>query len=472
MAEYRASDGPPTVSLPVSLPVAAGPGPVGPDGAAAGTGPGSGAQPAPRRPRRAARRRSREVDVLVIGAGPAGLAAATALCQAGVGSVEVVEREPEAGGIPRHSQHTGFGIRDLHRLMSGPEYARWHLAQAGASGAEVRTGVSVTGWATLPRAGEPLQVETTSAAGLERLAAGAVVLATGARERPRSARLVAGDRGQGVLTTGLLQQLVYRYQQPVGRRAVVVGAEHVSFSALLTLKHAGVEVAAMVTDQPRHQTWSTLRFGSALRFGVRVLPSSTVARVVGRYRVEGIEVRRGNGRLQLIECDTVVFTGDWIPDHELARTGGLAIDPGTRGPRVDTSLRTSQPGVFAVGNLVHPVQAADLASLTARQVAAGVVEHLAGGTPSERVGVQVAGGLRWVWPNLVSPQGPKPARGGFVLWPTEFARWARITVSQGERELYSTRAWRLVPNRPHRLDPGWLSEVDVSDGAAPVTISG
>jgi thioredoxin reductase len=461
------SEGPPTVSL--SIPVLGG-GPEGEDGSVAAQASGAPGERPTRRPRRAARRRSREVEVLVVGAGPAGLAAATALCQAGIGAVEVVEREPEAGGMPRHCHHTGYGLHDLRRMMNGPEYARWHVAQTEASGAEVRTGISVTGWVRPPAPGEPIELETTGSRGLERVAAGAVLLATGARERPRPARLVPGDRGEGVLTTGLLQQLV-QAGLPVGRRAVVVGAEHVSFSAVLTLRQAGVEVAAMVTDQPRHQTWSALRAGVRLRFGVPVLSSSTVERVVGRSRVQAVEVRRGNGRVQVVECDTVVFTGDWVPDHELARLGGLAIDPGTRGPRVDTGLRTSLPGVFAVGNLVHPVEPADLCALRARAVVPAVRDHLAGKGLPLTVGVEPGGGFGRVAPNLVAPQGPRPPRGDFLLWPTEFGRLARISVQQGDRELYRTRAWRLVPNRPYRLAPRWQPDVDASPSAAPVTIS-
>ena len=182
---------------------------------------------------------SEDVDVAIVGGGPAGLAAGQALARAGAGRVVVLEREPATGGIPRHADHPAYGIRDLHRVLSGPEYALRRSQAATAAGAELRVGTDVTGWAP----GGELALLTTSAAGRRSLRARAVVLATGCRERPRSARLVPGSRPQGILTTGMLQQLVYLLREPVGRRAVVVGAEHVSYSALQTLAHGGPSAA-------------------------------------------------------------------------------------------------------------------------------------------------------------------------------------------------------------------------------------
>jgi NADPH-dependent 2,4-dienoyl-CoA reductase/sulfur reductase-like enzyme len=176
-----------------------------------------------------------EVDALVVGAGPAGLAAATALARAGMSAI-VVDREAELGGIPRHTDHVGYGTRTFHRLLRGPAYARAWVSRAERAGVDLRPATTVTGWAGGDAACR--EVTTTSPAGTATIRAGAVLVATGTRERPRPARLVPGARPAGVLTTGALQQLVAT-RQPVGRRAVVIGAEHVSFSAVLTLRHAG-----------------------------------------------------------------------------------------------------------------------------------------------------------------------------------------------------------------------------------------
>jgi thioredoxin reductase len=401
-------------------------------------------------------RLERGVDVLIIGAGPAGLAAAVELARAGAGQVEVIDREQHAGGIPRHSHHTGYGLRDLHRVMNGPAYARHYVRAAARAGALLRTGVTATGWAG------PLTVDTTGPSGLERLTARAVVLATGARERPRSARLVPGGRPPGVFTTGQLQQAVYLRRQPVGTRAVIVGAEHVSYSAAVTLHHAGVRVAAMVTDLPRQQSYRAFQLGAALRYRFPVVTEATVARLVGGHRLDGVEIRRGDGGTELISCDTVVFTGDWIPDHELARHGGLTIDSGTRGPAVDTTLGTSVPGVFAAGNLLHPVETADIAALDGRYVAESVIGHLAGRHGSGgSVPVRVTAPLSWVAPNRVAPDGPRPPRDRFILWTSAFAHRPTIVITQGDHVLHEQNVRRtLIPNRPIYLSSTWMSRVE------------
>ena len=173
------------------------------------------------------------VSVAIVGGGPSGLTAAAALARQVDGTVLVIEREAETGGIPRHSDHLGYGIRDLRRFVSGPAYAKRLTAAAQDAGAVLETEAMVTGWA-----GER-QLRVTSPRGIRTVTADAVVLATGARERPRPARLVPGDRPDGVYTTGQLQNLVHLHHARVGSRAVVVGAELVSWSAVLTLPLSG-----------------------------------------------------------------------------------------------------------------------------------------------------------------------------------------------------------------------------------------
>ncbi|GEB55215.1 FAD-dependent oxidoreductase [Streptomyces gardneri] len=396
---------------------------------------------------------SRVVDVLVVGAGPAGLAAAARLAAAGAGRVEVLERERAAGGVPRHCGHPGFGADHRGRPLDGPGYARRALRAALRSGAAVRTGVSATGWAG------PLSLDVTAPTGLERIRAKAVVLATGARERPRSARLVPGTRPAGVLTTGELQQTVglsgsggEAVRGRLGRRAVVVGGEPVARHAVRTLRAAGVETAAVVTELP----CAAHGFGA-----VPVLTRTAVVELLGRGRLTGVAVRGRDGVTSVLRCDTVVFTGDWIPDHELARARGLALAPGTRGPVTDGAYRTAEPGVFAVGNLLRGVEPAQVAAAEGRAVADAVLDLLAGRPrPTAGVPVLTAGPLRWVTPGLLGPTAVP-----LLVRPDRRLVRPLLTVTQDGSPL---RRERLrgdpVPWRSVRLGPEWTSGVDPAGG--------
>jgi len=312
----------------------------------------------------------------------------------------------------------------------------------------------------------------TSADGIETVTAAAVLLATGCRERPRAARLVPGGRPPGVMTTGELQQRVYVHGERLPGRALVVGAEHVSFSAVVTLAHAGAEVISLVTDQPRHQSYAVFALAAAARWRTPVWTSTAVQRIAGRDRLEGVELADlRTGASRFVGCDTLVFTADWIPDHELARLAGTQIDPGTRGPAVDTTLETSIPRVFAAGNLVHAAETADVAAAGGRHAARHIAALLRGSPPprAARIPVTVAAPLSWISPNAIRAGGPPPARGRFLLRSDAFRRLARLEVRQGGRVLGVARA-RLVPGRPVHLDAGWMARADPAAGAVRVVL--
>jgi thioredoxin reductase len=410
--------------------------------------------------------------VAVVGGGPAGLAAAAELRRRGVGEVVVLEREEEAGGIPRDVRHQGFGLRDLRRPLSGPAYARRRAELAREVGAEVVEETMVTGWAPSSEAG-PGALELTSPGGRSTLAPAAVVLATGCRERPRSARLVPGSRPAGVMTTGMLQQLVYLRGLPAGRRALVVGAEHVSFSAILTLSHGGAKAVALTTELPRHASIAAFRVGARLRYRVPVWTRTRVSAIRGRVRVEEVELTDlDSGRVRNIECDTVVFSADWIPEHELAVMAGIELDRATRGPAVDSALRSSRPGVFAAGNLLHGAEQADVAALSGSHVAVGVARYLEdGGWPEKRVPIVCEPPLGWIAPNAVA--GPDaPPRARLALRAHDFLRMPQVEIVQGESLLWSGRLARLMPGRSTRIPHGWTARADPGGGEVTVRLRG
>lgn len=412
-----------------------------------------------------------KVAVAVVGGGPAGLTAAAALAKIadGDGDVLVIEREAATGGIPRHSDHPGYGIRDLKRFLTGPAYARRLTDSARAAGALLETEAMVTGWCGDRR------LEVTSPRGRRIVEADAVVLATGARERPRSARLIPGDRPDGVYTTGQLQNLVHVHQGGVGTRAVVIGAELVSWSAVLTLRQAGCATVAMTTGYPRSEAYAAFRIpGRALLRGP-VLTRCRVVSIDGKQRVRAVVVENlDTGVRTTIECDTVITTGDWIPDHELARTAGLAMDFATRGPLVDASLRTSGPGIFAVGNLLHPVDTADGAALDGRHVAPRVRAWLTTRSPgAQGIRVRAEAPFRWVTPQLVAANGGTAPRGDLLLWVDEFHRAPRLRAVQDGRTIAAKRtSWPAAPGRVYRAPWALVSGADPAGGDVTVGLAG
>jgi hypothetical protein len=277
-----------------------------------------------------------------------------------------------------------------------------------------------------------------------------------------------------VMTTGMLQQLVYLKRRSPGTRAVVVGAEHVSFSALLTLAHGGARTAGMVTELRRHQSLALFRAGATLRFRVPVWTRTAVTAIHGRPRVEHVELTNlDSGAVRRVPCDTVVFSADWIPDHELAILAGLAIDAGTRGPAVDAALRTSSAGVFAAGNLLHGAETADVAALGGRHAGRSVAAFLAnGGTwPDARVAIECEPPLRWISPNVVVAGAAVPPRGRFALRPESFVQRPRVEIAQDGRTLWSGRLRRLVPGRSAALPHAWTASVDPRGGPVSVRVS-
>jgi thioredoxin reductase len=377
-------------------------------------------------------------DVAVVGSGPAGLGAATALAETGV-DVVVLEREATAGGIPRHCGHPPFGLREFGRILKGPGYARRLVERARAAGARIVAPASVVAL------GPGGAVEITTPGGPAMLRARAVLLATGVRETSRAGRLIGGTKPAGVLNTGALQGLVYLAGQAPFRRPVVLGTELVSYSALLTCRKAGIAPVAMVEPGPRPVAWQFAR-GLPWLLGIEQHFGTEVEAVHGRDRVEGVTLRRGERRWT-IEADGLLVTGGFRPEAALLHEAGLAVDPRTGGPVVDSFGRCSDPAYFAAGNLLRPVETAGWSWAEGVAVAGHIRRGLAGGLPDPAAAIPlevVGDGLKYALPQRLFPLGGSPA--GVIQLRVRRPVRGYLSLRLGGREIWARRL-KALPER-------------------------
>lgn len=308
-------------------------------------------------------------DLVIVGGGPAGLTAAVEAQRKGL-RVTVLEREAQAGGAPRHCGHLGFGMLDMGRFWRGPRYAA--ALRDRAQGIDLRCGHAVTDL----RAGG--RVAVSGPQGPYELQGRRVLLAMGIRETPRSAQLIPGNRPFGILTTGALQRFVYLQGRLPCRNPVIIGTEIVGFSAILTLRHMGARPVLLLDEAQRVQSAPLIALGARLVFGVRALAGVTIEAISGEQVVEGVTYTHG-GAQHSVACDGVIFSGRWLPEAFLARQHTIGVNPATQGPSVTADFRTSDPQIFAAGNVLRSVRNSGQCALEGRRVARVIAGDLGRG---------------------------------------------------------------------------------------------
>jgi len=324
-----------------------------------------------------------EPEVLVIGAGPAGLSAAAEMARLGVQDVIVVDRETDAGGMPRYCSHATFGLAQFWRPMSGPAYAAKMCSMVDTR--LIRTATTVT------RLGLDLETTISSERGEAVLKPRHVLLATGIRETPRSALLVSGERPSNILTTGALQRILAEGRGLPFRRPLIVGTELVSFSALLSLREGGARAVAMTEPGDRITARRPADLLARLVMGTPILYGATVVRINASAnnagRLASVTISRTDGSSEVVECDAVVFTGRFIPEASLLGANSDLQDPGSRGPAIDQRWRLGAPGIYAAGNLLRPVETAGWCAAEGRAAGASIAADIA--TPLSQRGRRI-----------------------------------------------------------------------------------
>ena len=345
------------------------------------------------------------IDVAIVGGGPAGVSAGLELSKMSALKIFLFEKDEQLGGIPR-SCHILFGLRDRKRIYTGPAYARKLSGLIRKSSVQIHTGATVLN-VTAGSPGKAHRVDVLSPKGLEFYNTRFILLATGCFENSRQARRIPGTRPAGVFTTGTLQQLVNLHHYRPGKRALIIGSEHVAFSSVLTLRRAGVPIIGMVEEYPELQTYTYPAEVMSRFFGFPIYKNTSVKAILGNKRVERVELLRGKDQeVFRLDCDTVIISGNFRPESSLIEHTPIERDPSTSGPAVDMDLMTSVPNIYAAGNMLRGADMHDLCALEGRLAAQNIMKrvtsHENGGDPWFSMRAEPP--IRHVVPQKIAPR--------------------------------------------------------------------
>ena len=346
--------------------------------------------------------------VVIVGGGPAGLAAAIGAHEAGERDILVLERDAMLGGILNQCIHNGFGLHTFKEELTGPEYAARYIAQVDELGIERRLGTMV-----MDISEDRVVTAVSADAGITRIQADAVVLAMGCRERPRGALATPGYRPAGIYSAGTAQRLVNIEGELPGREVVILGSGDIGLIMARRMTFEGAHVACVAEIMPYSGGLKRNIVQCLDDFGIPLLLSHTVTRIEGKQRVEAVWIAEVDEHMKPVPgtevrypCDTLLLSVGLLPENELSRDAGVELSPVTRGPVVNESLETNIPGIFACGNVLHVHDLVDFVSQEAAAAGASAAHFAQKGEPqaAREVKVVATDGVRYTVPSTISPE--------------------------------------------------------------------
>ena len=389
-------------------------------------------------------------DLVIVGGGPAGMAAAVAAYDAGITDVVILDREPGLGGILMQCIHNGFGLHKLGRELSGPEYAAVYEEQVRSRNITVYAETTVTAVSA------DRVVTAQSRASILKIRAKAVILAMGCRERSRGALNICGSRPAGVYSAGTAQKLVNCMGYQVGKRVVILGSGDIGLIMARRMSYEGAKVEAVCEVMP-YSGGLTRNIVQCLEdFGIPLYLSTTVVQIHGDKRLEGVTIAQVDARRQPIEetkryipCDTLLLSVGLIPENELTRAAGIPIDPITNGALVDENCQTAVPGIFACGNVLQVHDLVDYVSEEAERAGNGAAAFIRGMTAGDdTIATKPGNGVRYVLPQTIHTRDKDVSL--FLRVTQPFGK-VKFTVSDGENVLATFKRLKAAPGEMEKL---------------------
>ncbi|MBS5479736.1 MAG: FAD-dependent oxidoreductase [Clostridiales bacterium] len=406
----------------------------------------------------------RTADLVIIGGGPAGMAAAVSAYDAGVRDILILERDAALGGILQQCIHNGFGLHRFGEELTGPEYAERYAAQV-----EERQIACCFNTMVLDITPDKRVTAMNAQQGVFTVQAGAVILAMGCRERSRGALNIPGSRPAGIYTAGTAQRFVNLKGLMPGKKAVILGSGDIGLIMARRMTLEGAEVKMVCELMPYSGGLNRNIVQCLEDFDIPLRLSHTVSRIHGADRVTGVTVSRvdENGRVipgtgEYVACDTLLLSCGLIPENELSRQMGLPMDPVTGGAVVSERRETAVPGVFACGNVLHVHDLVDYVSEEAALAGRAAADYILGRMvrPGGSIPLKAGNGVRYTVPQWVTAEQTAAVRVYFRVGAVFFG--ARLVVRAGERVLLDRRKPKLAPGEMEwvELTPEMLRQAD------------